>query len=306
MITTLAGLNSFRLTQELQKRISDFIKTSGDFGLERFRAGESDYAKLAESIQAMPFLADRRMVVIEAPSENKQLAEKIDEFLALANEQTEVLFVESKFDKRSSIYKVLKKKTEFVEYNELDESDLLRWIVDFAEEQGGSIGSSEARYLLQRVGLNQLRLSNELLKLLSYRPQVSRQNIELLTVSTPQSTVFELLEAAFAGNSAKMLTIYEDQRRQKVEPQAILALLVWQLHALAVVKAAGSAPAASIASASKLNPFVVRKTQTLARGISADKIKKLVRSALELDVRLKSEQIDANAALQNLLLSINR
>lgn len=306
MITTLSGANSFRLHHELQKKITNFVKLYGDFGLERFGAGECEYPKLAEAIQAMPFLSDKRMVIIETPSENKTLAEKIDVFLDGANEQTELIFVEPKFDKRSSLYKVLKKKTEFVEYAELDEHQLLGWMGEFIQSQGGSLTSGDARYLLQRVGPNQLRLSNELLKLLSYQSDVTKQTIELLTVSTPQSTIFELLEAAFAGNSGKVLAIYQDQRRQKVEPQAILALLIWQLHALAVVKSAGSDSAASIASQAKLNPFVVRKTQVLARGIPMVKVKNLVHQALALDIRLKSEQIDANAAMQNLLLAISK
>src|SRR3546814_19438404 len=56
---------------------------------------------------------------------------------------------------------------------------------------------------------------------------------------TPQSTIFELLDAALSGNTRRALELYEEQRSMKVEPQQIIAMLAWQLHVLAVVKAAG-------------------------------------------------------------------
>ncbi len=305
MILTLTGTNSFLLRDELRKRTAAFVQAYGDFGLERLSAEETEYPRLLESVQAMPFLAEKRMVIIDAPAANKQLAEHIEQFLDAVNEQTDLLLVEPKFDKRSSMYKTLKKQTDFTEYGELDEVGLARWLGVEAKSQGGGISSQDARYLVQRVGTNQLRLSNELAKLLSYDDTVTRQSIEHLTVQTPQSTTFELLEAAFAGNAKRTLALYDEQRRQKVEPQAILALLAWQLHALAVVKAAGNTPANDVASQAKLNPFVVRKTQPLARSIEGSKLKQLIHQALELDIRLKSEVIDADAALQELLIAIS-
>lgn len=304
MIITLSGANSFLLVTNLRKLTTDFVKTYGNFGLERFNAEETDYTKLLDSVQALPFLADKRMVVIDSPAGNKQLVENIDAFLAAVNDQTDLILVEPKFDKRSVIYKTLKKVTDFQEQTELDEPRLASWLVAAATEQGGEISSSDARYLIGRIGSDQLRLSNELAKLISYQPKVDRDAIDLLTTQAPQSTVFELLDAAFAGNKRRAMQLYDEQRRQKVEPQAILALLSWQLHALAVVKMGGDKSVDEIARESKLNPFVVRKSVGLARSINVADLKELVAQTLKLDVRLKSEPINADDALRNLLISI--
>ncbi len=72
--------------------------------------------------------------------------------------------------------------------------------------------SKDAKYLVMRVGANQQTLSNELAKLLSYDKAITRQTIDLLTEQTPQSTIFELLDAAFAGNSKKAMELYAEQR----------------------------------------------------------------------------------------------
>lgn len=214
------------------------------------------------------------------------------------------MIVEPKLDKRNSYYKTLKKETDFREYNDLDGNGLARWAVDYTKEQGGSIDASDARRLVDRVGPSQQLLAAELGKLLTYDPHISRQSIELLVEPTPQSTVFELLDAAFAGKTARAIELYREQRALKVEPQAIIAMLAWQLHILAVVASGSSRTADDIARVAKLNPYVVRKSQGLLRGITLERIKDMVSSLLALDRMLKSAAINADEAVQLYLLKL--
>jgi DNA polymerase III delta subunit len=71
-----------------------------------------------------------------------------------------------------------------------------------------------------------------------------------------------------------------------------------------VVKFNEKAPVDELARSAKLNPYVVRKTQNLTRNITQTEVKELISRALELDVRLKSENIDADDAVQHFLLTI--
>jgi DNA polymerase-3 subunit delta len=140
--------------------------------------------------------------------------------------------------------------------------------------------------------------------LLLYVPKITKQNIELLVESSPRSTIFEMLDAAFAGNSKRALKLYEEQRRQRVDPQAMLALISWQLHALALIKVAGDRSPGEIAREGGVSPYVVNKNITTAKRLTTQELKALIHETLRLDVRLKSEPIDADSALQNLLLAI--
>ena len=304
MIMTQSGANSLMLTRSVREQTDAFIKSIGDFGLERLNAADTAYAQIYEAVQAMPFLSDRRMVVIDNPTSNKELSENIQKLLDAVQDTTDVIFVEAKFDKRSVLYKTLKKHSEFVEHAELDEQSLIRWVALFAKEQGGELGASDARLLVQRIGMNQLKISHEVEKLLSYSNHITRESILLLTEPTPQSTVFDLLDAALSGQTAKAESLYREQRRLKVEPHAILALLGWQLHILAVVKAGTGKSPDDIARTAKLNPFVVRKSAGLAKSINATSLKALIARTLALDIQLKSQTIDADEAIQVLLSTI--
>src|SRR5690606_24141563 len=120
-------------------------------------------------------------------------------------------------------------------------------------------------------------------KLVLFDPHISRESIGLLTEPLPQSTMFQLLDAAFAGDNKRALELYDEQRAQKVEPQAILGMIAWQLHVLALVKTAEQQGITDIAKEAKLSPFVVQKSRGITRRLSLAKLKDLLNRAHKLD-----------------------
>ena len=156
----------------------------------------------------------------------------------------------------------------------------------------------------ERIGMNQQLLATELDKLLLYDPTITRTTIELLTEPAPQSTIFELIEAAFGGDSNRALALYRDQREQKVDPAQIIAMLTWQLRVLALIKTAARRSPDAIAKEAKLSPYVVRKSLPVAARIGLERLKQLITDLLSIDSRSKREHIDLDEALQQYLLTL--
>lgn len=288
----------------LRQIVDAYLAEQSDMGLERLDGEEASYESMLGSVQSLPFLASRKLIVLRKPSTNKDFVERFEQFCDEVAETNDVVLVEPKLDKRQSYYKQLQKLTDFKEFKLLDGPALTTYLVTYAKEQGGTLNSSDARTLIDRVGTNQLILQHEVDKLLAYNPKIDRTSIELLTERTPQSSIFELLDAAFAGNGKRAMALYHEQRAARVEPQQIMAMLVWQLHILAIVKLAGQKSADTVAKEAKLSPFTVRKTQDLARRITLAQLKDLVRQLREFDVRLKSESLDADEVVQYYLLNL--
>lgn len=304
MVLVITGENDYERTAELTRLTDDFRAKNDDLAIEKIEAGDIEFGRLLESVSSLPFLSSRRMIVIYDPSANGDLTERAEELLDAVADTTDLIIVEPKFDKRSSLYKILKERADFKEFNSIDEKSLPSWLVGEAKKLGGNISQADANYLVQRIGANQLTAFHELEKLIIYDPDVSRAAIDMLTEKLPQSTVFNLLDAAFSGDKKKALAIYEDQRSQMVEPQTILGMMAWQVHVLAVVKFNEKSGADGIAKQAKLNPFVVRKTLIVAKRLTAKQVKSLVSRVLKLDVRLKSENIDADEAVRQLIISL--
>lgn len=304
MIITLTGENNFSLQQAQDTLVETFVDEHGDLALERLDGQEVSIERISEALTGLPFLASKKLVVLREPGTNKQFSEQVEQLLSNLPETNDAILVEPKLDKRTVYYKFLKKQTDFQEFPELDQHGLARWLVDTAKDKKGSLSPTDARYLVERVGTNQQLLSNELEKLLLYSSDITRQTIDLLTEATPQSTIFQLLEAAFAGQTQTALKLYAEQRALKVEPAQIIAMLTWQLHTLAIIKAAGDRPVEATAQEAKLNPFVVRKSQTIARQLTLTELKKLINNLLKIDIAMKTTNIDTDEALQHYLLEL--
>jgi len=305
MIKTLTGENSFAWQKILREQVDKFVAEFGDLALQRIDGEEAEFSTIQEALTSLPFLSNKKLVVLRSPSKNKDFLEHVEQVLANISETTDVIIIEPKLDKRLSYYKYLKSKTDFQEFNELDINGQSTWLLARAKQLGGSISSNDARYLAERVGLNQQLLGNEIEKLVLYNPAVTRQTIDLLTDETPQSTIFQLLEAAFSGNNRKALKLYQEQRALKVEPQQIVAMIAWQLHVLAIIKYAGDRSIDEIAKDSKLNPYVLRKSQAIADGLKLAELDYLVEQLLDIDAKSKSTSIDIDEALKNYLLRLS-
>lgn len=304
MITILTGSNSFRLRAKARRLVDDFVSEHGDMALERLDGEEAEFERIQEALQSLPFLADKKMVVLQSPGASKQFVEHAGKLLDELPGTTDLIIVEPKLDKRSAYYKLLKKQKGFQEFGELDERGLARWLVDEAKARKATLSMHDALFLIGRIGTNQQTLANEIEKLSLFSDKIDRRAIEELSPPTPQSTIFQLLEAAFAGNSKRALELYGEQRALKVEPQQIIAMLGWQLHVLALVKTAGDKTPDEIARDAKISPYVVRKSAGIARKISLAETKRMVRDLLEIDERLKREALNADDTLLNYLMTI--
>jgi DNA polymerase-3 subunit delta len=304
MIVTLTGNNSFGLRRRLGELTSKFVTEYGQLALERVEAENVDTQAIIEAVQSLPFLAARKMVVLRDLSANKPAAETIEQIISSTGETTELIIYEPNPDKRTSYFKVLKSKTQLEEHNELDAHALASWLTEEARNQGGKLGAADANYLVERIGANQQMLASELTKLLTYATQITRANIELLTEPTPQGKIFELLDSAFGGNKKRALKLYEEQRVQRVEPQAILAMIAWQLQLLALAKYSKDKPAATVAKDTGLNPYPVTKAKNLASKISEDELNKMVDEALDIDWRGKTTTIDLDEALKTYITTL--
>jgi DNA polymerase-3 subunit delta len=306
MVTSIIGSNNYARKQALNNLIRPFLKQYGDVGYENIDGESMEFTQLQSSMQSMPFLSDKKLIVVQNPSANKEFISKIEQLLPTIPDSTDVIITESKIDKRLRYFTFLKEQTKFIELRDQVGSDLIDWLTSYVAENNGQIDPQTARNLIGKVGNNQQLLANELDKLLLYNPTITDQSIQLLVEATPQSTIFEMLDRAFIGDKRRTIALYKEQRAQNVEPAQIIAMITWQLHILALIKAASNLTTEQIVKESKQNPFVIRKSLALAKKIESQDLKRMFQTLLELDTRLKTEPIDPDDALQYYLLSLHQ
>ncbi len=304
MIISLVGNNSFVIRQRLDQLISKFVEKYGELALEQFDGEEDELQTTIDGLQSLPFLAKKKLVVVRNGGLNKEFAEAAEQIISSIGDSTDVIFYEPQIDKRTAYFKMLKSQTRFEEFSELDAHNLAKWLVEKAKNQGGQLGFADASYLVERLGTNQSLVANELEKLLIYNTHITHENIDLLIEPTPRSKVFDLLDAAFAGHKEQALRLYDEQRAQKVEPQAILAMIAWQLQQIAIAKMAGDRSVTEVSRDSGMKEYPLRKAKNLADKISDNELKKMVSEALDIDWRGKTTALDMDEALKTYIVSL--
>ncbi|MCP3704289.1 MAG: hypothetical protein GY954_15345 [Alteromonas sp.] len=132
--------------------------------------------------------------------------------------------------------------------------------------------------------------------------KINRDIIDELTEPNPQSTIFEMLDAAFSGKKGRALQLYREQRKKRIEPQYVIAMLSWQLHNLALAAFADPATEQTLVTAGQ-SPFAARKSLNLARKISRADIRRYIQDLAGVDVQIKTSA-EPDAALELYLMNI--
>jgi DNA polymerase-3 subunit delta len=303
MVYTYTGKNSFALQNELKRVVSEFQEKHGDFAIERLDASEADVDTLLQSVQGTPFLSSKKLVVITNISTNSQATDRIEELLERSLDENEIYLVDQKLDKRKSYFKFLKKQTKLHEFKDMQPIELPKWIEHEVADSKGKISRKDAQLLVDRVGQDQMMLSQEIRKLLLHGPHITEESIKNLTDESLQSSIFTLLDEAFRGNGKEAIKLYSQQRRARVEPVYIVAMLTWQLQNVALAIYADPQTESTLQGAG-VSPYNARKSLSLARNISKRELQKYVVALSELDGKLKSSAIDADAAIELYLLKL--
>jgi DNA polymerase-3 subunit delta len=306
MIITICGTNDFLISQRLKDEKKQYLDKFGEMSVEQIDCEEIDYSSIVSAANSLPFLVPEKLLILRNPSKNKTLVEKLDSVIKDIPDGTKILVIEGKLDKRLSIYKTLKTKTEFYELNELSPAELNRWVIDYVSGIGGSISFSNAQYLVSRGGDNQNKLAKEIDKLVTYEANVTKANIDKLTVRSIKSSIFDLIKSSISGDVEKALQLYEEQKLLSVEAQQIVAMLAWQLNILALLKTAKNLSLSDLAAKSKVSPYSLSQSNELARALTFTEIKKFIEDLYQLDIHIKTKSVNSDQAVQGYILSLQR
>lgn len=323
MILFFFGEDTYRLNQKLKALKEKFISASlGDTNLAILDGETITYDKMIRQILAMPFLAKTRLVIVENifKKGKKEILEKIPNILTKVPSSTVLVFVEEGLpDRRTSLFKKLNQpgqahstsSVQAQEFKLLESEPLKRWLKKEVEERGGDIDSASTSKLIDYIGSDLWRMSNEIEKLSSYGKKITPENIELLVQPQIQSNIFDLMDAIADRNLKKsMKELYQLFDDGKAE-HYILSMIVLEYRNLLIAKdlnqrAAGKLNQWTLAKKASMHPFVAQKTLALASKYSLEDLKKIYGVLLNFDYKIKTGKIEPKVALELLVFKLTR
>lgn len=300
MITVLTGENSFEIDRETKRRIAAF---SGE--TERFDGIDISKEKLADIFIGTSLFASKRLVIIRHLSENKAMWSDLELWINKLSDDTELLFIEPKPDKRTKTYKLLQKQASVTEYKSLGERDFSQaemWLKSEAKKMNIELELAAAKELVVRLGVEQWTLINELEKLAAFEV-ITKQIVEQHTPKSAHDSVFELLTTALSGKSELVHEMLANVRISN-DPYMTFGLLSSQIFQLAALVLSDK-PSDEVAKDIGAHPFALKKMSGYRHKLDQQKIARIIELAADSDMESKTSSADPWVLIETLLIKIS-
>ncbi|MBU1890618.1 DNA polymerase III subunit delta, partial [Patescibacteria group bacterium] len=252
------------------------------------------------------FLSKKRMLIIEnlGQNKNKTLLDTVRDALSeLSPEENVVVLWEgivkkNKRPKRSLPLFGLKtgEGVKVEEYPLLIGAKLNQWIKDEIKHHGSEIEPKALSLLINLVGEDLWRMSTEIDKLASYKRggKILEADVGLIVRAKFDTDIFKLTDALANQDNVTALKLLDNQITNGAAAPYLLSMLVRQFRILIQTKdylEHGGSPQ-QISQDLKLHPYVATKSTQQARQFSLDQLKKIYRSLVRLDERIKTSGHD--------------
>lgn len=254
-----------------------------------------------------PMMAEYQVILVKEAQELSRTIEKLVDYVK--NPQTStVLVINYKYktiDKRKTLYKELQKVGVVYESNKLYENQVADWIRRTLSSQNYTIVPKAAQMLVEFLGNDLSKITNELNKLKIILPegtQITPEHIEVNIGISKDYNNFELRKAIGQRNVYKahqIINYFADN--PKDNPMVVTVSLLFSFFSqLLHFHGLHDKTPRNVASSLRINPYFVNEYIEAAHNFPMRKVSTIIATLREFDV--KSKGVGANALPQRDLL----
>jgi DNA polymerase III subunit delta len=296
------GDNGYAIREQVRQMVSAYLKKTGsDLGLERIDGSAIAAQELAARLEAAPFLATSRLVIVNQVATNKQVSPHLSKIIGKVPATTVAVFVEGTVDQRTSAFKALGEVDKVVKFDPISGGKLRSWVATEVTKLGGSIDTKGVSRLIELGGEDQWRLSNEIAKLVNYDKNVTAETIDKLVVPSPESSIFDLVDAMTAGKGSAAINVYRLLLSQKQTAMYVLSMVQWQLRMLVVAKAARGKRTSEVAKAFGMKEYALQKAIEKSARMPEERIHRAFAAAADCEFDIKTGRVKPELAVELLI-----
>lgn len=315
------GKESFLLNETIRKLLTEAIsEDEREFNYSVYDMEETNIETAVEDGETMPFLGERRMVVVKNPyfltSEKKK--EKVEHNLKKLEQYVEnpapftvfvFLLPHEKIDERKKLTKQIKKAATVVEMNSFSEEETVKWIKEKAEAENVAMEKEAIDELIEKTSGNLMIIDKEMEKLCAYvgsGNKLTAEMVKQLVARSLEQNVFDLIDAVVKKKTEEAFKIFYDLLKINEEPIKILSLLTQQFRLLYQVKQLSKSGYGQdrMASSLKVHPFRIKLALKQEKQFSASELQSIIKALAETDFEIKTGKKDRQLALEFLLLKL--
>ena len=296
------------LRRQYKDKLKNALSADGDtMNCHYYEGKDISVGEIIDLAETMPFLAERRVIVMENTGLFKSGGEALAEYLAGPSPTVFFVFAESEIDKRSKLYKAVQNKGVSVEFSVQDESTLRRWILGMIKRENKNISQNALELFLNKTGTDMENIYKELEKLFCYcleKDVITEADIEEICTQKVTNQIFDMVNAIADRQQKKALSLYYDLLSLREAPMRILFLIGRQFNILLMVKEMKKKgyDNKTIASRAGIPPFTVGKYAAQASKFKSKDLKQALTECVEADEAVKTGRMNDKISVELLIL----
>ena len=310
------------LQQRAMKAMEQQLLPEGleDFNKDVLSGADLTPKQIAEMAMNLPFMAERRLLVIQPPlpflsipksDKNGQASlQYLIDYLEQPNPQCCLIFCgDGALAKTGTLNKKLQEKAVQVEFAPLKGKVLEKWIEEYVAAAGRRIDRQALEYLSAINSFDLQIMEQELQKLLLYReeePVITLQHVQEIVTKTVEASIFALSDSIGNKNGREALRILKDMFYLGESPFKLIGFLVRHFRNLLLVKDYRSQgyDENQIKEKTKLHPFVIKKSVRQAERFSIQQLTAAMERLLLIEVELKSTTSSGEELLEQFVIEL--
>lgn len=319
MIIFLYGQDTYRLNQKIKEIITRYreIHKTGlnlryfDFSSSASASPAKGFLDFNDEFKQTSMFKEKKLIILKNIFSNQAFKEKflnnIQDFID--SEDIILISETSKISARNSLFKTLKKKASYQEFQQLDNLELKNWVKKEFKEYQVKIKPEALEKLIEFIGNDLWRFSNEIKKLVSYKKEereVTKRDVELLVRTKIEPDIFKTIDYMASKKRKEALELLHKHLDKGDSPLYLLSMIHYQFRNLLSIKdliARGQSPY-FFGKKAGVHPYVIKKSYSLSQKFTIEELKKIYQKIFKIDLDIKAGKIEPKAALDLLISSI--
>ena len=261
------------------------------FNLSVFYGKDANWSDVVNACMRYPMFAERQVVLLKEAQQMKDI-DKLDPYIEHPLKSTVfvVSYKEKTLDKRTKLYKTIKKDGEIFTSEKVKEYKMVEWVTDYMQQQGFDMVQKAIILLVDFVGNDLSRITNEIEKItvnLGSRKTITEDDIEKYVGVSKEYNAFELQSAMSKKDLAKAIKIiqYFESNPKAAPIQLVLPALYGFFSKLYSVFGMTDKSEAAIRPLFYNNPFATKEAMAAMKMYGYEGIEKSLLLLHEYNLR---------------------
>lgn len=318
-IVLLFGNDEYAISRRLKEFESEFAsQPSADMNLARLDGRALSDDQLNNSVNAIPFLAESRLVSLSNPSARYTTPEtrrKFCEFLEKIPSTTRLILYESIEPKPAKTHWLVtwsQKKSGLVASQAFmlpPIKSMTGWIINEVRNQKGQIEQSAAEKLSQMVGADTRQAAQEISKLLAYvnwSRSIAERDVAAVSIVSAEQSVFDFVDSLALGNTKSAQALLR-RLLETEDPFSLWGMVIRQFRLLILARETldNGGTHNEVQRALNLHPYVAEKMTDQAKRYTLGALESIYHRLLEIDEGVKTGRLTLDLALEMLVVELS-